>query len=213
MHSQVFLRRGVLLGVVTTAALAALLPARAQVGEPKPAPAPQTSSATPACAVSAAQVRLNQPLPRLARRLAKRPTPRADLDGFTSSRSPAQTPSFRSCPRSRWFLITHCSSPAPGSSGRCAALTAGRIAPPCGTRQARGPRGVGYLLPGWVVGRAATYRCPRSPARSSSRRGSPLSSSSNTCSSLGAPANNFLAQSDKSPSQPKLMARTAGQEF
>src|SRR5215470_9806720 len=70
MHSQVFLRRGVLLGVVTTAALAALLPARAQVGEPKPAPAPQTSSATPACAVSAAQVRLNQPLPRLARRLA-----------------------------------------------------------------------------------------------------------------------------------------------
>jgi hypothetical protein len=70
MHSQVFLRRGVLLGVVTTAVLAALLPARAQVGEPKPAPAPQTSSATPACAVSAAQVRLNQPLPRLARRLA-----------------------------------------------------------------------------------------------------------------------------------------------
>src|SRR5499427_9805113 len=70
MHSQVFLRRGVLLGVVTTAALAALLPARAQVGEPKPPPAPQTSSATPACAVSAAQVRLNQPLPRLARRLA-----------------------------------------------------------------------------------------------------------------------------------------------
>jgi lysophospholipase L1-like esterase len=70
MHSQVFLRRGVLLGVVTTAALAALLPARAQVGEPKPTPAPQTSSATPACAVSAAQVRLNQPLPRLARRLA-----------------------------------------------------------------------------------------------------------------------------------------------
>src|SRR6516165_3914942 len=41
---------------------------------------------------------------------------------------------------------------------------------------------------------------------------SPLSSSSNTCSSLGASANNFLAQSDKSPSQPKLMARTAGQE-
>src|SRR6516225_11561515 len=70
MHSQVFLRCGVLLGVVTTAALAALLPARAQVGEPKPTPAPQTSSATPACAVSAAQVRLNQPLPRLARRLA-----------------------------------------------------------------------------------------------------------------------------------------------
>src|SRR5262249_5912195 len=70
MHSQVFLRRGVLLGVVTTAALAALLRARAQVGEPKPAPAPLTSSATPACAVSAAQVRLNQPLPRLARRLA-----------------------------------------------------------------------------------------------------------------------------------------------
>src|SRR5262249_61845933 len=70
MHSQVFLRRSVLLGVVTTAALAALLPARAQVGEPKPAPAPQTSSATPACAVSDAQVRLNQPLPRLARRLA-----------------------------------------------------------------------------------------------------------------------------------------------
>src|SRR5262249_35874666 len=63
-------RRGVLAGVVTTAALAALLPARAQVGEPKPAPAPLTSSATPACAVSAAKVRLNQPLPRLARRLA-----------------------------------------------------------------------------------------------------------------------------------------------
>src|SRR6516162_9611956 len=42
---------------------------------------------------------------------------------------------------------------------------------------------------------------------------SPLSSSSNTCSSLGASANNFLAQSDKSPSQPKLMARTARQEF
>src|SRR5215467_4631616 len=70
MHSQVFLRRGVLLGVVTTAALAALLPARAQVGEPKPAPAPLTSSATPACAVSAARVRLNQPLPRVGRRLA-----------------------------------------------------------------------------------------------------------------------------------------------
>src|SRR5262249_58494256 len=61
---------GVLRGVFPTAALAALLPAGAQVGEPKPAPAPQTSSATPACAVSAAQVRLNQPLPRLARRLA-----------------------------------------------------------------------------------------------------------------------------------------------
>jgi acyl-CoA thioesterase I len=70
MHSLVFLRRGVLLGVVAAAALAALLPARAQVGEPPPAPAPLTSSATPACAVSAAQVRLNQPLPRLARRLA-----------------------------------------------------------------------------------------------------------------------------------------------
>jgi lysophospholipase L1-like esterase len=40
------------------------------VGEPKPAPALLTSSATPACAVSAAQVRLNQALPRLARRLA-----------------------------------------------------------------------------------------------------------------------------------------------
>jgi acyl-CoA thioesterase I len=70
MHSQVFLRRGVLLVVVTTAALAALLPAPVPVGEPKPAAAPLTSSATPACAVSAAQVRLNQALPRLARRLA-----------------------------------------------------------------------------------------------------------------------------------------------
>src|SRR5262249_46010666 len=69
MHSQIFLRHGVLLGVVTTAALAALLPAQAQVGEPKPAPNPLTSSRTPACAVSAAQVRLNRPLPLLARRL------------------------------------------------------------------------------------------------------------------------------------------------
>ena len=40
MHSQVFLRRGVLLVVVTTAALAALLPAPVPVGEPKPAAAP-----------------------------------------------------------------------------------------------------------------------------------------------------------------------------
>src|SRR5262249_56034268 len=70
MHCRAFLRRETLLGVVTTAALAALLAARAQAGEPNPALTALASPATPACAVSAVQARLNQPLPRLARRLA-----------------------------------------------------------------------------------------------------------------------------------------------
>jgi lysophospholipase L1-like esterase len=70
MHCRAFLRREALLGVVTTAALAALLSAQGQAGEPNPAPAALTSPATPACAVSAVQARLDLPLPRLARRLA-----------------------------------------------------------------------------------------------------------------------------------------------
>ena len=64
MHCRAFLRCG------TTAALAALLSAQGQAGEPNPAPAVLTSPATAACAVSAVQARLDQPLPRLARRLA-----------------------------------------------------------------------------------------------------------------------------------------------
>lgn len=74
MHSQVFARRAALFGAVATAALVALSPARAQVSGSVAAPAALSSPAAPgsqpACAVAVEQVRLDQPLPRLARLLA-----------------------------------------------------------------------------------------------------------------------------------------------
>jgi acyl-CoA thioesterase I len=74
MHCQVFLRRAALLGAVATAALITLTPARAQTPVPAAAPAALSSAASPArqpaCAVAAEQVRLDRPLPRLARLLA-----------------------------------------------------------------------------------------------------------------------------------------------
>jgi acyl-CoA thioesterase I len=74
MHCRVFLHRTALVGAVATAALVALLPARAQTPGPIAAPAALSSSATaarqPACAVAAEQVRFDRPLPRIVRLLA-----------------------------------------------------------------------------------------------------------------------------------------------
>jgi acyl-CoA thioesterase-1 len=74
MHCQVFLRRAALLGAVATAALIALLPARAQAPGPIAAPAALPSAAASArgaaCAVTLEQVRFDRPLPRLGRLLA-----------------------------------------------------------------------------------------------------------------------------------------------
>jgi acyl-CoA thioesterase I len=74
MHVQIFWRRGALLGVVATAAIISLFPARAQTPGPVAAPAALSSSASPArqpaCAVAAEQVRFDRPLPRTGRLLA-----------------------------------------------------------------------------------------------------------------------------------------------
>jgi len=74
MHCQVFLRRGALLGAVATAALIALLPARAQTPVPAAAPGALPSAgaiARPAaCTLTLEQVRFDRPLPRTARLLA-----------------------------------------------------------------------------------------------------------------------------------------------
>ncbi len=75
MHSEKFLRRGALLGAVATAAVIALLPARAQTPVPVAAPAALPSAgaiARPAaCAPTLEQVRFDRPLPRLGRLLAR----------------------------------------------------------------------------------------------------------------------------------------------
>jgi acyl-CoA thioesterase I len=75
MHRQVFLGRGALLGAVATAALIALLPARAQTPVPAAAPAvllPSAGANAPpaACALTLEQVRFDRPLARIGRRLA-----------------------------------------------------------------------------------------------------------------------------------------------
>ena len=74
MYCRTFLGCMALFGAVTTAALVALLPARAQTSGPIAAPAALSSSATaarqPACAVAAEQVRVDRPLPRIGRLLA-----------------------------------------------------------------------------------------------------------------------------------------------
>ena len=72
MHCQVFLGRGALLGAVATAALIALLPARAQTPVAAPAALPSAGAIAPpaACALTLEQVRFDRPLPRIGRRLA-----------------------------------------------------------------------------------------------------------------------------------------------
>ncbi len=75
MHCQVFLGRGALLGAVATAALTALLPARAQTPVPAavaPAALPSAGAVAPpaACALTLEQVRFDRALPRIGRRLA-----------------------------------------------------------------------------------------------------------------------------------------------
>jgi acyl-CoA thioesterase I len=72
MHCQVFLGRGALLGAVATAALIALLPARAQTSVAAPAALSSAGAIAPpaACALTLEQVRFDRPLPRIGRRLA-----------------------------------------------------------------------------------------------------------------------------------------------
>src|SRR5262245_11296710 len=74
MHCQVFLGRGALLGAIATAALIALLPARAQTPVPAAAPAAMPSvgaiALPAACAPALEQVRFDRPLSRIGRRLA-----------------------------------------------------------------------------------------------------------------------------------------------
>src|SRR5437870_7790791 len=74
MHSQMFLRRGALLGVLATAAVIALLPAQAQMPVPVAAPAALPSAgaiARPAaCTLTLEQVRFDRPFPRIGRLLA-----------------------------------------------------------------------------------------------------------------------------------------------
>jgi acyl-CoA thioesterase-1 len=75
MHCQVFLGRRALLGAVATAALTALLPARAQTPVPAavaPAALPSAGAVAPpaACALTLEQVRFDRALPRIGRRLA-----------------------------------------------------------------------------------------------------------------------------------------------
>src|SRR5262249_50183132 len=73
MHRHIFLRRAAVFGVVATAGLFALLPARAQSPASIVTPAALPSSAAaprlPACTVAAEQVRFDRPLPRTARLL------------------------------------------------------------------------------------------------------------------------------------------------
>jgi len=74
MHCQVFLRRGAPFGAVATAALIALIPARAQtpvsVAAPPALSSPGASARGAACALTLEQVRFDRPLPRLGRLLA-----------------------------------------------------------------------------------------------------------------------------------------------
>src|SRR5436853_2322136 len=74
MHSQMFLRRGALLGVLATAAVIALLPAQAQMPVPVAVPAAVPSAGSiarpAACTLTLEQVRFDRPLPRTARLLA-----------------------------------------------------------------------------------------------------------------------------------------------
>jgi acyl-CoA thioesterase I len=72
MHCQVFLGRGALLGAIATAALIALLPARAQTPVAAPAALPSAGAIAPpaACTLTLEQVRFDRPLPRIGRRLA-----------------------------------------------------------------------------------------------------------------------------------------------
>jgi lysophospholipase L1-like esterase len=72
MHCQVFLGRGALLGVLATAGLITLLPARAQTPVAAPAALPSAGAIAPpaACALTLEQVRFDRPLPRIGRRLA-----------------------------------------------------------------------------------------------------------------------------------------------